>query len=690
ATSTQAQATGGESGLKAGTVGPFIFQLLGQLGGVDWGMYDNDGPDGLPNSGDDDGFVDVLAVIHPTRGAECGGADSEDRIWSHRWTLGAATGTPFVTDVPAAGGGTIVIDDYVVQPARACSGHDLNEIGVFTHELGHALGLPDLYDTDESDGKHSGAGNWDLMSTGAWGCDGQSPERPCHLGAWSKAVLGWVDVANVPSDTDIGAVVVPPVQTNGTVYRVDAADGSGEYFLLENRQRLGFDLRLYNAGLLVWQISPYILAAQWPWNGVNARPRMGVWLRQADGLDELGRGRGRGDADDPFPLEMPNIQSIENREFHAASVPSALSEAGTATGLTLLDVRRDGPDITLRLTTRFTRLTIRSEGDGGTGGLFLVNGVSVPAAESTFLSAPFVENALEAAAGESLGPGERRPFRGWLDDPAAPRSRIVTTPLEDADFVARYEGREFELDMEVTGGQNGVAPGRFLTTPASEDLWFDVGASVSIEAVPQTGFDFVRWSGALDGQPNPAGLEMVEPASAGAEFELTYSVPASTVTLSAAVQQDLELQAQNGTSPYYWTLADGSLPEGLFLDVLGRLRGVAMETGTFPLTMEVRDGLGLTALGALTLEITEPALSPGQLASPFLTVGPSLDEDQRRFLDRQGNTDGTYDLGDLRAWVLAHPELRLGAPLRGLVAPPQPTAVVIPVNPGGTREGGQP
>ncbi|MBT3773555.1 MAG: hypothetical protein HOF87_03330, partial [Gemmatimonadales bacterium] len=66
---TRAQATGGNSGLSSGTTGAFILQLVIRLKDVDWGLYDNDGPDGMPNSGDDDGFVDALAVIHPTAGA---------------------------------------------------------------------------------------------------------------------------------------------------------------------------------------------------------------------------------------------------------------------------------------------------------------------------------------------------------------------------------------------------------------------------------------------------------------------------------------------------------------------------------------------------------------------------------------------------------------------------------------------
>ena len=68
---TGAQVTGDSDGLSStDLVGEFIIEILTGIddGTVDWGQYDSDGPDGLPNSGDVDGFVDVLAVMHPTAG----------------------------------------------------------------------------------------------------------------------------------------------------------------------------------------------------------------------------------------------------------------------------------------------------------------------------------------------------------------------------------------------------------------------------------------------------------------------------------------------------------------------------------------------------------------------------------------------------------------------------------------------
>lgn len=682
---TRIEATLGQSGIPSGT-GPFIVDLLEHVDGVDWGRYDNDGPDGVANSGDDDGFVDALAVIQPTAGAECGGIDQVNRIWSHKWNLGSATGRVFTTDVAAASGGFIKIDDYFVQGIFSCNDEDLAEIGVFTHEAGHAFGLPDLYDTFEGDGKHGGAGNWDLMATGSWGCDGHTPESPCHMGAWSKAVLGWANVTVLSPDTDHGIIVIPPVETSGTIYRIEAGDGSADYFLLENRQRLGFDQMLMGEGLLIWHIDPVVVQANWGWNGVNAFEHMGVWLRQADGFNELGQvGGGRGDPADPFPYL--GISGTHDA-FHARSNPAARSHAGSATGLTVLDIERSGDDISLRLLTRFSELTVRSIGDAGAGGLLTVDGAPIMAPSHSFQSAPFEEHTLEAAAGEPLGEGRRRAFEGWDDDAAAPRVRSLVTPLTDADFVARYGPLQLELAIETTGGVDGIEPGGFSTQPSSDDLWFEEGVTVVVEAVPQTGFGFLRWTGALMGQPNPATLTMVAPVTAGADFELTYEVPTTTIGFPAATAQGIRLEVENGTAPVFWTLVEGVLPPGISMNTVGQITGAAMELGDYPVTLEARDAIGLTGQGIVTFQVNAPDIGIDRLASDFLSVGPPLDGDQRRFLDGQGNGNGSYDLGDFRAWVLANPQLPLSAALRALIEGPR--SIVIPTAPlARGREGGR-
>lgn len=676
-TLSQDSVTAGESGLADSRIGAFIKDLLALQDTVSWGLYDNDGPDGFPNSGDDDGYVDALAVMHPTSGAECGGTGNENRIWAHKWSLVGASGSAFTTSTPrvGGGGGFIRVDDYFVGGVMSCSGGSLNPIGIFTHETGHAFGLPDLYDTEEGNGKHAGAGIWDLMASGSWGCNNASPSQPCHMGAWSKAMLGWADVVTLAPDTDHGTLTLPPVETDGTVYRVDATDGSGEYFLIENRQRIGFDQNLFNEGLLIWQIDPDWVSARWGSNGVNAESHMGVWLRQADGLDDLGQSSGaRGDAGDPFPGARMNT------EFHTVSAPAAISYQGGVAGLTVFDIAPAvADDMQFRLTTRATTLTVSASGTGGPNGLFTVDGTQVDPPATTFDSWPFVPHTLEAIVGEPIAVGERRPFTGWADDPQAPRVRDVVTPVADTSFIANYSGAQYHLDITTTGGVNGIEPATFVSEPVSADLWFTPDTDVRVTAAPVTGFGFLTWTGPLAGQPDTASVTMSTPIAAGADFEVIYSVPDANLAIAATVDQDVQLVASDGTAPFSWQLVSGSLPLGLSLSGTGRLTGAAIELGMFTASVQAVDAIGLTGVGTMTFDVSAPVFPVEQLVSPFLLAGPALGQAQRDFLDRQGNGSGGYDLGDFRAWIQANPGLPLSANIEVLVAP---RTQVVPVRMG--------
>jgi M6 family metalloprotease-like protein len=191
--------------------GDMIKEILDALDpGVDFGAFDNDGPDGVPNSGDDDGFVDVLLVIHPTYGAEC---DNSAHMWSHSWNYSSwpvSGGQPYLTNDTAAEGGMVRIDDYILAPSLSCE-TGIIEIGVICHELGHAFGLPDLYDYN---GNSSGIGDWGLMGTGNW----NTPASPAHLCAWSREQLGWVNPVEI--DWRTRTLTLRPVGTSGDVAKL--------------------------------------------------------------------------------------------------------------------------------------------------------------------------------------------------------------------------------------------------------------------------------------------------------------------------------------------------------------------------------------------------------------------------------------------------------------------------------------
>ncbi len=307
------------------SAGGFVKQLvaLADGAGLDWGPYDNDGPDGVPNSGDDDGYVDTVFIVHCGQGGECG---RNNYIWSHSFFLSGWGTTAYTTHTPRTGGGYLRVDDYIIQPELSCDG-GLIEIGVFCHEYGHALGLPDLYDTD---GGGEGAGHWCVMSSGCWGGDGNSPETPVQMCAWAKAWLGWITPQNVPYD---GLWDLPAIQTHGIARRAwQNAEVGAEYFLVENRQRVLNDVDLPGSGLLIWHVDEQVIDDNWTTNTINAGPVYGVSLEQADGLFELEAGRDRGDAGDPWP--GASLRAV----FDDATVPGTRRNDGQPTYVAVQDI----------------------------------------------------------------------------------------------------------------------------------------------------------------------------------------------------------------------------------------------------------------------------------------------------------------------------------------------------------------
>jgi M6 family metalloprotease-like protein len=318
-----------------GRVGEFLRDVLtGADNTVDFSQFDNDGPDGTPNSGDDDGYVDVAAFIYAAEPASCGGPG----IWPHRWVYEAHWGAAFTTNDASANGGFIRVSDYVVQEGLACGGAGIMASGTIAHEMGHGLGLPDLYDTDSEDGTDSeGIGHWGLMGSGNW----NRSTWPAHMSAWSKDFLGWVNVSVLASNQT--GLQLQGVQTSRSVIRVDVP-GTSEYFLLANRQSFGSDLYVHGTGLLIWHIDQSVIDAQAPYNRINAdADHKGVDLEEADGLRDLDFSVNRGDAGDPFP------GSIGNTEFHALSNPSSLGYQGNLSGLAIRNISHISGVITLDL-----------------------------------------------------------------------------------------------------------------------------------------------------------------------------------------------------------------------------------------------------------------------------------------------------------------------------------------------------
>ena len=256
---------------------------------------------------DNDQQCDGVLIVHAGPGGETVGGDIA--IWSHKWNL------------PGAGRfeDGVRISGYTHNPEEF-GGSGLSPIGVFVHEFGHMLGLPDLYDvngTIPSDGPQTsdGLGRWELMATGNYN---NSSRKPAHMSAWCKNEIGFLNLTTVTGN--LYNAEIPQVETEGVAYKLsNSIAPAAEYWIVENRQKVGFDVGLPGEGLCIYHVDN------------NATPqnadqfRYFVALEQADGKNELAEELNTGDEGDPFP------GFEKNRNFHTLTTPNSLSNGGFMT-----------------------------------------------------------------------------------------------------------------------------------------------------------------------------------------------------------------------------------------------------------------------------------------------------------------------------------------------------------------------
>lgn len=194
---------------------------------IDYSQFDND----------NNGRIDHLLVIHAGNDRASSGNGSD--IWSHRSWWGLPT--------PAGDGKTFT--SYAILAEN-------DPMGIFAHEFGHDIGLPDLYNASNG---ATVVGKWEVMDVGSWNTNSSGTSRPAHFGAWCKEFLGWVQpiiINETNNNQGVHQVNQTTSPTNDSVcYRVNI-EGDNEYFLIENRNKTvgTFDEALPNRGILIWHI----------------------------------------------------------------------------------------------------------------------------------------------------------------------------------------------------------------------------------------------------------------------------------------------------------------------------------------------------------------------------------------------------------------------------------------------------
>lgn len=284
--------------------------------GFPWADYDVEDvsdADGDGNFAEPDGVIDHLVLVHAGKDKSSdGGAEGTYAIWAHSSAVAGGYKVP---------GTNFKISNYIVQPEDS-------GVGVFAHEYGHDLGLPDLYDTSGS--ASSAVDFWDLMSSGSHsGPIFQS--MPTHMGLWDKWVLGWAnpkvfDPGDAPKLVTVGQSSRTPRLTQDGVRvnlaseplkMIDPHSGTGTWWSGMDQEwanvtltrdmpvPAGTDVRL-------WMWNNYEIEQDWDFGFVEVSTDGGQTWTQQKVYDEAGA---EVTTPDGYPDPNKNLATFGNKKY---------------------------------------------------------------------------------------------------------------------------------------------------------------------------------------------------------------------------------------------------------------------------------------------------------------------------------------------------------------------------------------
>jgi M6 family metalloprotease-like protein len=209
-------------------------------------------------------------------------------------------------------------------------------IGTFCHESGHMLcRFPDLYDYGRSDGdfeRSAGMGQYCLMSAGNHLDGGHTPSPICvylrYLAGWCpNRILLFTRGDYEAKHGDYGTALIYETQR------------LNEYYLVENRSRIGLDAFLPSSGLAVYHCD---IKGSNEWQGGSAQSHYQCGLLQADGHFDLEHNLNQGDPNDLFAQMQGEVLSD-------VTTPSTRMWDGSDSGFYVGDISAPGEKMTFRV-----------------------------------------------------------------------------------------------------------------------------------------------------------------------------------------------------------------------------------------------------------------------------------------------------------------------------------------------------
>lgn len=592
---------------------------------VDFAQFDTDG----------DGMISAteLHLVVIVAGAERSYSSSPcaSSVWAHRWGLGGSFPPPLL-DGKSVGRSYTQFGEWHCAGSLS-SGHEAT-IGVIVHELGHDIGLPDLYDTDDSS---QGIGDWSVMASGSWNGTFFAGDSPAHFDPWCKYFEGWIN------PTLVGATLVnQPIAQSATAadfYQLlSGAPDGGEYFLVENRQRVNYDAGLPGSGLLIWHIDasrPGNTAECYPGGPSCVVTHYKVGLVQADNQFNLEKNQNLGDGGDPWPGAANNVS------FNGSSAPDSNLYGGVPSGISVTAISGSAAVMTatlsgnetappdtlisgspLALTNLSTAYFTFSSTKADSSFACKLDGGAFAACTSptSYVGLTAGSHTFQVQATDLDGNPDPTPASySWIVDVTPPTPSITGGPAgtigaNSATFT--WTGTD-----NITAGAN--LDYAYRLDPVEADYSsFGSTTSISYNGLADGAYTFYLKS------RDQAGNETEVPVSA--TFTINSSIAAAgpltiaTISLPAGevgVNYSIALTVTGGQPSYSMSTLSGALPSGLTL-VGESIIGVPLVAGRLRFTINVRDQAGVSLNRKYTLVINRAvSISTSSLRSG--TVGRS-------------------------------------------------------------------
>ena len=199
---------------------------------IDFSDYDQDG----------DGKVDMVFFYYAGYNQAEGKANT---IWPHQYTFQGTDYRSIQFD------GKYLGNYACTSELKGTEGTNMCGIGTACHEFGHAMGLPDFYDTDYEDNDQCGAMFFfSTMDSGSYNNEGRTPP---YFTIEERIILGWINAADAFREFSVTGNYTIGSVDNNIAYRTPT-DKDGEYFVYECRGSNGWDSGLESYGLVVTHI----------------------------------------------------------------------------------------------------------------------------------------------------------------------------------------------------------------------------------------------------------------------------------------------------------------------------------------------------------------------------------------------------------------------------------------------------